>query len=73
MIVFARIHTADQTQMMHLLSRLRQQLTDMDAGHRCRNRKERSAGVCSGFGIPALQLTQPAVHVKNNDTLLFRS
>jgi len=57
---------------MHLLGRVGQQLTDLDAGHAGGDGTERSAGIGARLGIPAFQLAETPRHEENEHAFLLR-
>ena len=59
-VVLGGVDAADQGQPVHLLGGVRQQLADVDAGHRGRDGLERAAGVGAGLGVPGFQLADAA-------------
>jgi len=70
-IVFRRVDTADQAQVLHLLCCFWQQFTDVNSGHGGGDGQERSTGFDTGFRVPAFQLAESAVHVENDDAFLI--
>ena len=55
-VVLLGVDTSHQSQMLHLFGRERQQLGEMNAGNRSRNRSKRTSGGGPRFRIPAFQL-----------------
>ena len=70
-VVLAGVDAAHQAEVVHLPGDVRQQLGDLDAGHRGADRAERAAGLGAGLGVPAFELAQAAVHVEDDDPLLI--
>ena len=69
-VVLGGVDAADQGQAVHLLGGVRQQLADVDAGHRGGDGLERAAGVGAGLGVPGFQLADAAGQPDDEDALL---
>jgi hypothetical protein len=69
-IVLRGVQAAHEGHAVHLLGRVRQQLADVDAGHRGRDRLEGTAGRGARLGVPGFELARPAVQPDDEDALL---
>ena len=70
-VILFGVDAADDREAVHLLRRVRQQLADMHAGDRRRNRAERPAGVGFGLGVERFELAESAVQENDQHLLLL--
>ena len=70
-IVLVRVDAANEREVVHLLRRVRQEFTNLDARRGSGNGAERAAGGGAGLRIPAFQLTESAGHAHDEKALLF--
>ena len=71
-VVVGGVDAADQGHAVHLRGGVRQQLADVNAGHRGGDGLEGTAGIGAGFGVPRFQLAGPAQQQDDKDPFLSR-